>query len=128
MKLLQLIKKELERLNLADIKIFDAEGKSILADYFLVSTADSLIQVEASRNKLIELMHKQGIYLKNNLEEWHGGWCLMDFGHIIIHVLLEERRSFYQLDRIFENAEFKLINIGQENLSAKTRRKKRKVK
>jgi len=123
--LLQSIKKELESLKLINIKAFDAEGKSILADYFFISTADSLVQIEAARNKLIELMDKHNIYLKNNLEEWHGGWCLLDFGNIIIHILLEERRSFYQIDRLMENAEFKLMNIDSEKLRKKTQRKKR---
>ncbi len=95
MDLLRIIKNEMERLKLGDIKVFNSEGKSILADYFFIFTAGGLTQIEASRNKLIELMGKKNIHLKNNLEEWHGGWCLMDFGNIIIHILLAERRSFY---------------------------------
>ncbi len=104
MDLILEILKEMNRLKLLDIKIFNSNGNSILANYFFISTAESIIQLEAVRNNLIRQMKNNGIGLKNGMEEWHGGWCLLDFGDIIIHVFLEERRSFYQIDRLMESA------------------------
>jgi ribosome-associated protein len=112
MEILTGIQSELEKLKLRKILRYDAEGKSFLADYFLVATSDSIIQMEAARNNLIELMHKRKIYLHNPLEEWHGGWCLLDFGSIIIHIFLEEMRSFYDLEGLFEGAGFKITYSG----------------
>ncbi len=100
--------KELENLKIYDIYLYDAENKSILADYFVVSTADSLVQMEAARNKLVEMMKKHRIALKNPQEEWHGGWCLLDFGNIVANILLKELRSFYDLDNLFAQSGFTL--------------------
>ncbi len=107
---IDLIIAEMERLKLRDIKIYDAKGISILADNFILATADSLMQIEGVRNSLIELMDKEGFYLKNNLEEWRDGWCLMDFGDIVIHIFLEEVRTFYNLEGLFEGNGFKLLS------------------
>jgi ribosome-associated protein len=112
MDLIEGILKELARLKLRDIKAYDPNGKSILADYFFLSTADSIIQLEAVRNNLIRYMKNNKISLKNGMEEWHGGWCLLDFGEIIIHIFLEERRSFYQIDRLMESSEYTLMETS----------------
>ncbi|MCX7821360.1 MAG: ribosome silencing factor [Brevinematales bacterium] len=108
-KLIGSIVSELERLKLRDIVVYDSKEISIIADNFIVSTADSIMQIEGVRNSIIELMDKEGFFLKNNLEEWRDGWCLMDFGNIIIHIFLEEIRSFYNIEGLFEGAGFKTI-------------------
>ncbi len=108
-RLVNLIISELERLKLRNIVAYDGKEISIIADNYIVSTADSLMQIEGVRNGLIEVMEKEGFILKNNLEEWHDGWCLMDFGDIIVHIFLEEVRSFYNIEGLFEGANFKVI-------------------
>lgn len=108
-RLINLIISELERLKLRNIVAYDGKGISIIADNYIFATADSLIQMEGIRNSLIELMDKEGFSLKNNLEEWQDGWCLMDFGNIVIHIFLEEVRSFYNLEGLFEGAGFEII-------------------
>ena len=110
---------EIEKLKIRDIKIYDMTGKSILADFFIVSTADSIVQLESSRNKLIEYMWKHKIGLKNPLEEWHGGWSLLDFGNIIVHTFLEEMRSFYNIDGILESSNFNSEEIAEMKLNKK---------
>jgi ribosome-associated protein len=107
MKLLSGLLKEMESIKIKDIAFYDAVGKSIFADIYVISTADSMIQIESARNKLIEYMKKNNTFLKNPMEEWHGGWCLLDFGNTIVHIFLEEMRSFYDLESLFQGAGFK---------------------
>ncbi len=119
MELIEGITGELARLKLRDIKLYISGGKSILADYFFVATADSIVQLEAARNNLIRCMKDREINIKNSLEEWHGGWCLLDFGNIIVNIFLEERRSFYQLERLFEGAGYETEPAAEESLKKK---------
>ncbi len=111
MKLLTGIIKEIEKLKIRDIKVYNGLGKSMLADYFIVSTADSIIQLEAVRNKLIDYMDKHKVILKNPMEEWHGGWSLLDFGDIIVHTFLEELRSFYDIDSLLTGESYHIDKI-----------------
>jgi ribosome-associated protein len=108
MDLLKEILSELEGLKLRDRVVYNAGGKSILADYFIVVSSDSTVQMEAARQKLIALLKGGHKKLKNPLEEWQGGWCLLDFGDIIIHIMLDEMRSFYNLDGLFQGAGYQL--------------------
>ena len=107
MYLLSGILEECDRLKIRDIKIFNAEGVSTLADYFIIATSDSTVQMEAIRSRLIEYLRDYKIRLKNPIEDWRGGWCLMDFGNIIINVMMDEMRSFYNLESLFEGAGYK---------------------
>jgi ribosome-associated protein len=112
MDLISGIYNELESLKLKDINIYDSGGKSILADYFIVSSSDSIVQLEAVRNNLIRYMKNFKILLRNGMEEWHGGCCLLDFGDIIIHIFLDERRSFFQIDRLMESSGYAPVAIS----------------
>lgn len=105
-KILSRLYEEMRRLKLFDIIEYESNGRSILADYFVISTAESLLQIEAARNKIIYIMEDFSLFLKNPLEEWRDGWCLLDFGNIIVHIFLEEIRRFYNLEGIYEGAGF----------------------
>lgn len=102
----------LKKVNIKEIYIYDARGKSILADYFIIGTAESNIQLEAARNNIIEFMGKHKIYLRNPLEPWDGGWLALDFQDIIIHIMSEELRRFYNIDNLFEAKEFIIEKIA----------------
>jgi len=104
-KMLPRVIEEIQKLKVRSLRIVDASGYSLLADIFVIGTVDSVIQLEAVRNRVIEEMEKHGWYLKNPLEPWEGGWLLLDFGDMIFHIMLEELRSFYALDHLIEGRE-----------------------
>ena len=106
MKLIDQIKSALEDLKIRDISVYDLLGKSSLADYIVISTADSSVQIDSGRSKIEEVMWKHKIPLKNPSEEWGGGWLIMDYGDIIINIFLEEKRSFYNLDDLLRTHDY----------------------
>lgn len=107
---------EMDKLKIKDIIVYNADDKSILADYFVISTADSTTQMDAARSKLSELMWGYKLALKNPVEDWHGGWCLLDFGNIIVHIFLEETRSFYDIESLFIASTFRqeVISLNKQ--------------
>lgn len=102
---------ELEKLKIDNIDVYDVSENSPIADYFVVSTADSIIQLGAARTRINNFMHRNKIPLKNPNEKWEGGWLIMDFGDIIANVFLEEKRSFYAIDDLLKAEKFDFYEL-----------------
>lgn len=85
-----------------DIKIIDISQISVMADYFIITNGASDSQVRALVDNVDEKMHQAGYRLKQQ-EGSGGAWVLMDYGDVIIHIFDKEGRSFYNLERIWND-------------------------
>lgn len=86
-----------------DIKVIDIQGISVMADYFIISTAGNPNQVQAMVDNVEETMEKAG-YMVKHVEGGRGSnWILIDFGDVIVHIFDEENRLFYDLERIWRD-------------------------
>ena len=88
-----------------DIKLLKIDHVSSLADYFLICTGTS--------NTHVRTLCDYAEYTMENLEEpmlgreGHRGnsWELLDFGSVVVHVFTDEARAFYNLERLWADAE-----------------------
>lgn len=102
-KVIELVTEVATNLKAEDIKVIYVGKISSLIDYVVIATARS----EAHAIGLIKHLRKQA---KNNnitvlgLEgEKTKQWLLMDLGNIVVHVMLEQVRNFYQLEKLWED-------------------------
>ena len=86
-----------------DIKIIDISGLTIMADYFIISTGNSVSQVNALVDNVEEKLSEKQCFLKTKEGAASGGWVLMDFGDIIVHIFDRDKRLFYDLERIWRD-------------------------
>lgn len=88
-----------------DIKVLKTEGLTTLADYFVICTANSNTQVKAMSDACEEAMEKNG-ERAHHIEGHRGGtWLLLDFSSVVVHVFTDETRKFYDLERLWADAE-----------------------
>ncbi|WP_040683919.1 ribosome silencing factor [Thermobrachium celere] len=88
-----------------DIKILNVKGLSEIADYFVICSGTSTIQVKAIADEIEEKMAESG-YVINHKEGYNSGkWILLDYGTVIAHIFHEEDREFYDLERLWIDAE-----------------------
>ena len=88
-----------------DIKLLKIDKVSSLADYFLICTGTS--------NTHVKTLCDFAEYTLDNLgepmlgREGHRGnsWELLDYGTIVVHVFTDEARKFYDLERLWADAE-----------------------
>lgn len=99
------LKKECERLTMTDIIIYDVKGISPLTDVVLIGTADHFLQLEAARRSLTQIAKQAGYKLQNPTEDYSEGWLAMDFSDLVVHILVSEKRDFYDLDSLMSNIE-----------------------
>lgn len=85
----------------AAVLVFNLTELTTLADYFVLSTANSDRQARAISDAIAE---KLGPPLSvEGLES--ATWILMDYGDVVFHVFQEEARRFYALERLWGHAE-----------------------
>ena len=95
--------KALDAKKAIDIKVIDIQGISVMADYFIISTAGNPNQVQAMVDNVEETMEKAGYMVKHVEGSRGSNWIMMDFGDVIVHIFDEENRLFYDLERIWRD-------------------------
>ena len=88
-----------------DIKVLKTEELTSLADYFVLCTATSNTQVKAMSDACEEAMEKEGEHVHHIEGHRDGTWLLMDFSCVVVHVFTDEARKFYDLERLWGDAE-----------------------
>jgi len=82
-----------------DIVIFDLRDISPITDFFVIATGLSDIHNKTIAEYLTEYEKPDHI---EGLEE--GGWILLDYIDVIVHIFSKEAREFYGLERLWGDA------------------------
>ena len=94
--------KALDDLKALNPKAYDVIKIVSYADWVLVVSGTSTTHIAALIKKAEETMATLG-YKPIGIEGDKGGngWVLIDFGDLVLHVMSEEKRDFYQLEKLF---------------------------
>ena len=87
------------------IEILKIDRVTTLADYFVICTGTSNTHVNALTNAVEAAMDEAGEPLVSREGHRSGTWVLLDFGSVVIHVFTEDTRKFYDLERLWNDAE-----------------------
>lgn len=94
-----------------DIKVLKISNLTSIADYFVILSGNSQRQVMAISNDIEDKMYLKGYDVKHKEGYNSGKWILLDYGDIIVHVFHKEDRDFYNLERLWTDAEDISIEI-----------------
>lgn len=88
-----------------DIRVLKTEEVSTLADFFVIVSVDSRTQMTSLSEMIIKSMKDKWSQLPLGQEaDKAGGWTLVDYGQVILHVFREDQRQYYQLERFWSHA------------------------
>lgn len=100
---IDIIKKALEDKKALNIEILDVSAQTSLADYFVIASCQSTVQVKACVDEVEEKLEEIDVKV-NHTEGYRGGnWILMDYGDVIVHVMQQEVREFYSIERLWDS-------------------------
>ena len=88
-----------------DIKLLRIRELTILADYFVIGTANSTTQLKTLADEVEKNLKEKGEAPLRREGHRAGGWVLLDFGCVIVHLFLKDMRDFYTLERLWSDAE-----------------------
>lgn len=109
-----------------NVKLLDLNGLSSLCDYIVLATVTSKPHLEAVEDEISTQLKKIGVYKLNR----DGGesmiWRVSDYGSFLVHIMTQEARDFYALDKIFSFATE--LNYKKPKAAKKTAAKKLSAK
>lgn len=85
-----------------DIEVIKIDGLTIVADYFVIVTANSTTHVRALADEVEYQLEEAGIKA-DHIEGKATGWILMEYQGVVVHIFLEETRNYYNLERLWED-------------------------
>lgn len=91
--------------NAHDLKLLRTTDVTVLADYFVISTASSTTQIKTLADACEAALEAAGETKLHREGYRSGSWVLLDFGCVVVHLFMEEARAFYNLERLWADAE-----------------------
>ena len=88
-----------------NIKLLKIDRVSSLADYFLICTGTSNTHVKTLCDYAEYTLEQLGEPMLGREGHRGSAWELLDYGTIVVHVFTEEARKFYDLERLWADAE-----------------------
>ena len=88
-----------------DIRLLRTADITVLAEYFAICTATSPTHVKTLTEEIDHIMSELGEPPLRREGHRGGSWVLLDFGCVIVHVFMDEARKFYDLERLWHDAE-----------------------
>lgn len=86
-----------------DVVLLDISSVVPYADYFLICSGRSLVQVKAIVTAVEEHLKEKG-FRPLHIEGYsESRWVLLDYDDMIVHIFFEEAREFYNLERLWGN-------------------------
>lgn len=104
-EVMELVVKALDGKKARDITVLKTEAVTILADYFVICTANSTTHIKTLSDEAGKKLTEAGEPPRRSEGYRSGGWVLMDFACVVVHLFLEETREFYDLERLWGDAE-----------------------
>jgi ribosome-associated protein len=91
--------------NALDVLVMDIHDTAGWADYFVIATSTSAAHMRGLHRHLEEFFANAEIALLNKPEVTDDqSWLLLDGGNVIIHIMTNEARAFYDLESLWFNA------------------------
>ena len=89
-----------------DVKILRVTERTVIADYFVIAGGTSSTQVKALADEVeYQIGVNDGIKPVNVEGRGTGGWVLLDYENVLVHVFDPKMREFYNLEKLWAECE-----------------------
>ncbi len=87
-----------------DVVILDLGGVSDMTDFFVIASGTSDTHVKSTAEHVLEGLKAEGQPVHHAEGVTQGRWALLDYVDVVVHLFHPTLRSFYQLERLWNDA------------------------
>lgn len=102
----------------SDIVALKVSHLTVLADYLVIATGRSALQVQALADHVENGLAQMGIEPRRVEGRGDLRWVVMDYAHVIVHIFRPDEREFYHLERLWADGQNRLALPFEEETDA----------
>jgi len=88
-----------------NIVILDVRGLSMITDFLVIASGSSMPHLRAIRNEISERIREDREEKPHSAQGMaESQWMLLDYGDVVAHVFLNEKRELYALEDLWSDA------------------------
>jgi ribosome-associated protein len=100
-----------------EVAVIDMREVSTIADFFVICTGQSDLQLKAIKNAVVERLEEECEETPWHIEgEEHLKWIVLDYVDTVVHLFAPEQRSFYDLERLWGDAPIEYVSDGDDEI------------
>ena len=88
----------------SDVRVLDVSAISSITDFLVIATATSEPHMRALRIELEKALDLAGVRLVGEEAARESGWLVIDAFDVMVHLLTEEKRRRYALEKLWRDA------------------------
>jgi ribosome-associated protein len=87
-----------------DIRVLDVGKITDFTDFMIIVTGTSSRHVVSMAERVADRMRELGRRPLGTEGQDTGDWVLVDFGDVVVHVMRQQTRDFYNLEKLWSDA------------------------
>jgi ribosome-associated protein len=87
-----------------NLKVLDTRKRGSLADFFIMGSASNMTQAKSMADAICVQLKKHEVNVLSKEGLGDAEWILLDLGDIIVHIFLDNTRTNYNLDELWQDA------------------------
>ncbi len=104
-ELAEQVVRTLDKHKAQDVQLLRVEDVTTITDYFVIAAGTSSTQVKALVDYVEYELDQQGVAPLRVEGYATANWILLDYGSVVVHVFYSETRRFYDLERLWKDAQ-----------------------
>jgi len=84
-----------------NIVVLDVQKQKAICDYLVIASGGSAPQLRAIIREIEAKVKEAGVVSRLFEGNISSGWVILDLGTIVVHVMSEEERAYYNLEKLW---------------------------
>ena len=87
------------------IQVLRVNDQTVITDYFVLCSGRSSTQVKSLGGEVEYKLGLRGVEPAHYEGRDNGNWVVLDYSSVIVHIFSRESREFYNLEKLYSDAE-----------------------